>query len=452
MESISEIPTAEDPHPNSEGEPSVEERRALILRLAASEQLSRSARLRDFLLYVGKQSLKDGCPEINEQEVGAKVFGRQPTYDRSLDNIVRVNATELRKRIESYFATTGAHESLILEIPRGGYKPIFRRRLSGIKPLSEPLIEEARPSLAPHADAYSVAPSRLSRCLSHFLWAGVCVGLAITSIVLLQRNRAMRQSLHPWETKPAVAAFWADFLEIHRETDIVLPDSSVGLSEEITQHPIALDEYLNHEYIPQIKEADLGQDRRSDLARIFSHNLVTFGDVHAAQQIFALDPASTSLHLTVSRFFEADLLKRNNVVLIGGKKANPWVYIFDNQMNFTLDSQGMGMLVDNRRPQPGEQATYVGSTNSNTVVGYSVVAYLPNPSRTGNAIIFAGTDSDATSAAAEFLTSEDQLEKFRNTLHIDRFPYFEVLLKTYHLRGTSFNAEVVAYRTYPGLH
>jgi hypothetical protein len=121
-------------------------------------------------------------------------------------------------------------------------------------------------------------------------------------------------------------------------------------------------------------------------------------------------------------------------------------------MNFTLDSPGTGMFVDNRHSRPGEQAVYRGSTNPNTVVGYSVVAYLPNPSRTGNAIIFAGTDPDATSAAAEFLTSEDQLEKLRNTLHTDHFPYFEVLLKTYHLSGTSFNAEIVAYRAYPELH
>ena len=112
----------------AEDQPSVEVRRALIERVAASEHFSRSARLRDFLLYVGKQSLKDGCPEIHEQEIGAKVFGRSSTYDRSQDNIVRVNATELRKRIELYFASDGAHESLILEIPRGGYKPIFRRR------------------------------------------------------------------------------------------------------------------------------------------------------------------------------------------------------------------------------------------------------------------------------------------------------------------------------------
>src|ERR1700678_1960743 len=109
--------------------PTVDERRALIDRVAGSHHFSRSARLRDFLLYVGRQSLKEGCPEIHEQEIGARVFGRSASYDRSQDNIVRVNATELRKRIELYFATEGADEPLVLDIPRGAYKPIFHRRL-----------------------------------------------------------------------------------------------------------------------------------------------------------------------------------------------------------------------------------------------------------------------------------------------------------------------------------
>ena len=96
--------------PPEEGldQPSIDERRALIDRVAASSQFKRSARLRDFLLYVGNQSLKTGCPEIHEQEIGAKVFGRSSSYDRSQDNIVRVNATELRKRIGALRARIAA--------------------------------------------------------------------------------------------------------------------------------------------------------------------------------------------------------------------------------------------------------------------------------------------------------------------------------------------------------
>ena len=99
-------------------QPSIDERLALINRIAGSVHFKRSTRLRGFLLYVGHESLKGGRPEIHEQEIGAKVFGRDSSYDRSQDNIVRVNATELRKRIELYFATEGLDEPLILDIPR----------------------------------------------------------------------------------------------------------------------------------------------------------------------------------------------------------------------------------------------------------------------------------------------------------------------------------------------
>src|ERR1043165_4124793 len=92
--------------------PELSVRRALIDRVAGSSHFARSARLRDFLLYVGHESLKPNGPEIHEQEIGVRVFGRSVSYDRSQDNIVRVNATELRRRIETYFATEGAIEPL----------------------------------------------------------------------------------------------------------------------------------------------------------------------------------------------------------------------------------------------------------------------------------------------------------------------------------------------------
>ena len=202
----------------------------------------------------------------------------------------------------------------------------------------------------------------------------------------------------------------------------------------------------------QIQSSAISADRKADVYEIFGHNLITFGGVLAALRIVALDPLSTSLHLTASRFYEAASIKQDNAILIGGKKANPWVFLFDDQLNFNLDTAGEGMFVVNHHPQAGEEAVYAESFNKKGPIGYSVVAFLPNPSRTGNTIILAGTDSDATNAASEFLTSEDQLQAFLKTIHSRSFPYFEVLLKTSQLKGTSLNAQLVAYRTYPGLH
>jgi hypothetical protein len=436
-------------------EPSVEERRALIDRVASSEQFSRSTRLRDFLLYVGRQSLKEGCPEIHEQEIGAKVFGRSPAYDRSQDNIVRVNATELRKRIDLYFTSDGANEPLILEIPRGGYKPIFRRRLRESEKTPVPQALHPQHSQLPNLPIEAAKEtSQRSNIRIHMLWGALCLLLALGGLVLFQHDRAGRKAASAWNGKPAVAAFWGDFLQSNQQTDIVLPDDSVSVIQDITHSPISLGEYLSRDYMRQIQSSGMSADRKADLDQILNHNLVTFGGVRAAQQILTEISAPHTSYLTLARHYTADAIKRNNVVFIGGKKANPWDHLFDDQVNFVTDydDEHAQPFVNNINPKAGEQATYRGSHEADSLLGYSVIAYLPNPSRTGKVIILAGTDSDATDAAADFLTSEEQLAKFRNAIHADRFPYFEVLLKTSRLSGTSFNAEMVAYRTYPELH
>lgn len=94
-------------------------RRQLVARVAASRYISKSARLKELLLYLCDRVLEGSATEIHEQEVGSRVFGREPDYDTAADNIVRVNASLLRKRLEQYFATEGAAEPFVIEIPKG---------------------------------------------------------------------------------------------------------------------------------------------------------------------------------------------------------------------------------------------------------------------------------------------------------------------------------------------
>jgi hypothetical protein len=119
-------------------------------------------------------------------------------------------------------------------------------------------------------------------------------------------------------------------------------------------------------------------------------------------------------------------------------------------MNFTVDydSTHSQALVTNHHPRPGELPIYTVSMSRNALIGYSVLAFIPNHSRTSNVIIIAGTDSDATAAAADFITSEQQLAKLCSDFQVSRLPYFELLLKTSRLSGASLGSEVVAYRTY----
>jgi len=104
------------------------EHRALVQRILGSKEFQRTTRLRDFLLYVSDRKLAAAPQEITEALIGQRVFGRPSTYNPGDDSIVRTEARNLRQRLERYFAGEGAAEPILLEIPKGGYMPVFRPR------------------------------------------------------------------------------------------------------------------------------------------------------------------------------------------------------------------------------------------------------------------------------------------------------------------------------------
>jgi hypothetical protein len=410
-------------------------------RAAASVQLKRAARAREFLFYVGSKSLKEGCTEIHEQEIGHAVFGRDPDYETSLDNIVRVSATDLRKRIDGYFANEGADEPLIFEIPRGSYTPVFRWR-----PEEDP---RKAPDGVPETAARP-APVPYYRQLPFLIPAVVSILLAAGCALLWRQNRALARPHNAWGGKPALAELWPRFLNSSRPTDVILADDSYDLVENIAGQSFSLNDYLNRSYMEKIEASHLSPDRKADLRLIIERSHGGIGDFNAAQRVWALDPVSPRLHLLFARDYSADLIKRDNVVLIGGQEANPWVTLFTTQLNFTIlyNAAEDRSYVKNANPRQGEQAIYPVIFRPDGIVGYGVVAYLPNPSHTADALIIAGTDSQTTDAAAEFVTSESRLQQLFKKFPSNELPYFEVLLKTSRLSGTPLTEQIVTYRNH----
>ncbi|HEX4758527.1 MAG TPA: hypothetical protein VH308_11105 [Terracidiphilus sp.] len=414
--------------------------------------MKRAARLREFLLYVGQKSIKDGLDQIHEQQIGANVFGRPANYDTSLDNIVRVNASELRKRIEDYFESDGVAEPLIMEIPRGSYKPIFRQR--AVEVTNNPAeLAEAMISSRPTADAVKRATPARSMAERRLLMlaAALIFVLSATCLTLWTENQALQRSLNnPWETTPALGSFWSAILTTRPNTDIILADTSFALIQDITKRSVPLSDYLSRNYVGRIQSQDLSQDRRVDLGMIMQRNNGSLGDFRAAQRILALDPMGKNFHMYSARDYTPALVKQDNIILIGARKSNPWDDLFESGMNFTAqyDSDRSVDYIRNKAPAAGEQEIYTPSPSAANG-GYCVVAYLPNPQQSGKVLMIAGTDSAATEGGGDFLTSEDQLSRFQKTLHVATLPYFEAVLKTTNLNGTPIDANVVAYRTYP---
>jgi TolB-like protein len=110
--------------------PSAIEVRRALRRVTRSDIFRTSDRLNRFLAFVVETRLAEKeCPK--EAEIARTVYGRLDAYDSRLDPIVRVEAHRLRLKLHEYYATTGADDEIEILVPKGGYRPDFRRRRHG---------------------------------------------------------------------------------------------------------------------------------------------------------------------------------------------------------------------------------------------------------------------------------------------------------------------------------
>ncbi len=107
-------------------------------RVLESPGFARNERLSRFLRFVVEGHLEGKDYELKESVIAVEVFGREPDFDSRLDPVVRTEAIRLRARLSDYYSKDGKADSLVIELPKGGYVPRFRE-----PSLEPPVIESA---------------------------------------------------------------------------------------------------------------------------------------------------------------------------------------------------------------------------------------------------------------------------------------------------------------------
>ena len=99
--------------------------RAQLDLLIRDEVFRSSKRSVAFLKYVVEMTLNGSADQIKERTIGVEVFSRDPSYDTNLDHIVRTAATELRKRLATYYVDEKHRSELRMGLIPGSYIPRF---------------------------------------------------------------------------------------------------------------------------------------------------------------------------------------------------------------------------------------------------------------------------------------------------------------------------------------
>ncbi len=398
-------------------EVSVEARHEEVRKVLSSAALEKCARLKDLLSYLAERSVAAPDSAIPEQEIGVAVFGRKD-YDASRDNLVRVQATQLRKKLEQYFATEGIDDPVRIELPRGSYVLRFQHR----------------------------TPPRLLNPRVPARWQIAGLAVAAAALLVAAGWVARGWTANVRVKQPTVHRLWSQFFDPGLTTHLVLADANLTALDDALKQTLGLRQYGRANVLQK-----LVQDRVTDpefrvlLERLASKHFVTLPDAAAARKIEALGLLpGTHTRFGYARGFQIDHLMADNAILLGNKRANPWVELFDEQLRFryAFDNEKIAARFEDTQ----EHRVYPTVWDRES---HCQVAILPNLRQTGSVLIIAGGDQSAAEAGSEFLTSERWVAELARRLGVSagqRFPYFEAFLKTETLSSTNPSFRILFVR------
>ncbi len=96
-----------------------------LKEVIASPEFAGSKRAGDFLQLIVDHTLAARLDNLRERMIGAEMFGRPIDYDTANDAVVRVKASEVRKKLAQYYSGLGQPPAVRIEIPAGSYVAKF---------------------------------------------------------------------------------------------------------------------------------------------------------------------------------------------------------------------------------------------------------------------------------------------------------------------------------------
>lgn len=361
---------------------------AAVDDVLSSPSFERTHRLSLLLKYLRDATAGGDAGALKEAVIGQRVFGRPADYSAADDNIVRSNIRQLRLKLEEHYAGEGARAAWRVTVPKGSYQLKL-----------EPAPAAGRPAW----------------------WKAVPAGLAL--VLLVAAAVWLARSMAPGNRDCLLALLNPG---AGQRLLIVGSDPNAQLYQGITGHRVELADYLDKQYMKKLETEQPAHFYGGSATEAFFAALIPE---------FARAVSSSALTVMAADRLTPKDFERDNAVLISGPVGNPWVQMFDQNLNFQVELFRVNLPahIVNRRPKAGEPPTFVNYVDtSKRTVCYARLAYLPGL-RPGTHVLLAGGPHHAsTLAAAHFLTSPEGIQSLRNQLGRHRWeglPWFEAVVE-----------------------
>jgi hypothetical protein len=435
----------------------------LAQRVVAEPHFARSPLLSKFLLFVVAETLEGRGEEITEHQIGVQVFDRPPDYRTLEDNIVRNYARQLRKRLAEHFAGEGSSEPVRIEIPLGGYVPVFLpaveengREYAAELPAAPQTRTQASSSQpgATQGAAQNVAQavprqSKTKRIMMGGLLVAAYSALLIAVTWYVATWYAATRSPAAQQAEAPAHILWAALFGGPANCFIVPSDAGFNLLEDLSRRPVPLAQYIAGSY----QTMPLGGVDAHSAADLRSQQLTPFVDLQISSAFARLPEDNPQrVFMRFPRDLRLDDLKTANAVIVGSVGSNPWAALAESNANFRIiDRPGMqGATIENQNPRPGEAPSYQSHWNEPAHETFALITFFPNLSGNGHLLVLEGLDVAGTQAAAEMLLHPSAIDAILKsaTRPDGSLRNFEVLLRSTSIESSATGTQVIASRIY----
>lgn len=367
-------------------------------RILSSRFFLHAGRSRQFLQYIVTQGLSGHPEQLKERTIGTEVFGRPPGYATGDDPVVRVQAGEVRRRLEQYYQEVPNGGPVRIELPVGSYVPRLH--------WGPEEIDSHSPAPHPLPQPSGVVSQRFPR------WAVLGSLAALMLVVALGITVNLRRAP---VAHSALDQFWAPILATQQPVLICL-------AKGVTYRPgPAL--YQRYERThPGAFQTEV--QRSSEPLQLAPSETMTWGDLHYYDGYgVANGDVTTAVRLATlfGKMGKPDQLRigsaytfvdlRNSPAVVVGAFNNKWTMDITSNLHFAFVEENGQFKI---REQVRNGRTWVVPQFGTTAPrdkDYAIVARLMD-SKTGQfTVIAAGIEDRGTEAAGEFVADPEMMEK-----------------------------------------
>ena len=352
--------------------------RSQLRRILESPEFRSTKRCQDFLTFIVGQTLA-GFP-LKERTVGAGVFGRDAAYDTNEDGIVRIKASEVRKRLGLYYAGSGREDEVGIDLPVGHYVPSFYpARRNGPGSLSPILIENpAAVSTIERPEEQVFGARRTRGVWWRFAWT---LGL-LTAIGVL-----MVAGWKIYSPPSVLDQFWEPVLRSRDPIIVATSYAPVYYPSSFLGPPRAVEALRDNDFV------------------LLADQYVGGGDLIAAARISGM----------LSRMGHPYAIRVGNAVTFEDLRSAPAVLIGYSSTHWEAVTKGFRFFIDhnqgaiNDNGKPTDWYPHHLGSDFHTDEDYAVLSRAFDPQTHTMIVLVSGCTQYGTEAAAELITDSTLL-------------------------------------------